>query len=75
MRKLDPKLPLVHWGIGLVYEQKGMYEEAIASMQKATSLSGSLNVKSSLGHAYAVAGRRDEARVILNEVTERSRRS
>ncbi len=75
MRKLDPKLPLVHWGIGLVYEQKAMYEEAIASLQKATSLSGSLNVKSSLGHAYAVARRRGEARAILDEVTERSRRS
>lgn len=75
LRKLDPKLPLVHWGIGLVCEQKGLYEEAIKSLQKATSLSTSLNFKSSLGHAYAIAHRRDEARAILGEVTERSRRS
>ncbi|MDQ2979892.1 MAG: protein kinase [Acidobacteriota bacterium] len=75
IRKLDPELPLVHWGIGLVYEQKGMYQEAIASLRKATTLSKSLNLKSSLGHAYAVAGKRGEARAILDEVTERSRRS
>jgi len=75
LRKLNPELPLVHWGIGLVYEQKGMHEEAIASFQKATSLSKSINMRSSLGHAYAAAGKRDEARAILEEIAERSRRS
>ncbi len=75
LKRLEPKLPLVHWGIGLVDEQKGLYKEAIASLQQATSLSASLNFKSSLAHAFAVAGRRDEARAILGEMEERSRRA
>ncbi len=75
LRRLEPKLPLVHWGIGLVHEQKRSYGEAIASLQQATSLSPSLNFKSSLGHAFALAGRRDEARAILGEITERSKRA
>lgn len=75
LRRLEPKLPIVHWGIGLVEEQKRSYEEAIASLQQATSLSASLNFKSSLGHAYAVAGRGDEARAILGEIKERSKRA
>jgi serine/threonine-protein kinase len=75
LRRLEPKLPLVHWGIGLVEEQKRSYGEAIASLKQATSLSTSLNFKSSLGHAYAVAGRRDEARAILGEIEERSKKA
>jgi len=75
LRRLEPKLPIVHWGIGLVDEQKRSYGEAIASLQQATSLSASLNFKSSLGHAYAVAGRKDEARAILGEIEERSKRA
>jgi TolB-like protein/Flp pilus assembly protein TadD len=75
LRRLEPKNPLVHWGIGLVEEQKRSYEEAIASFQQAASLSGSLNFKSSLAHAYALAGRKDEARTILGEIQERSKRA
>jgi eukaryotic-like serine/threonine-protein kinase len=75
LRRLEPKLPIAHWGIGLVEEQKRSYEEAIASLQEATSLSASLNFKSSLGHAYAVAGRKDEARAILREIKEQSKRA
>jgi serine/threonine protein kinase/tetratricopeptide (TPR) repeat protein len=75
LRRLEPKLPIVHWGIGLVEEQKLSYAEAIASLQQATTLSPSLNFKSSLGHAYAVAGRGDEARAILGEIEERSKKA
>jgi eukaryotic-like serine/threonine-protein kinase len=75
LRRLEPKLPIAHWGIGLVEEQKRSYEQAIASLQEATSLSASLNFKSSLGHAYAVAGRKDEARAILREIKEQSKRA
>ncbi|HEY3173895.1 MAG TPA: protein kinase [Thermoanaerobaculia bacterium] len=75
VRKLDPNLPLVHWGIGLSYEQKGQQEKAIEALQKATSLSKSLNLQSSLGHAYAVFGRRADAQSILNMLRERSKKS
>ncbi len=75
IRQLDPALPLAHWGIGLVYEQKGMEKEAIAALLKATSLSGSLNMKSSLGHAYAQFGKRKEAQEILKLLKDRSKQS
>lgn len=75
VRQLDPALPVVHWGIGLTYEQKGMGDEAIAALQKAATLSKSLNMQSSLGHAYGRFGRRAQAREILEMLTERSRKS
>jgi hypothetical protein len=45
------------------------------ALLKATSLSKSLNLQSSLGHAYARFGRREEAREILKMLKERSRGS
>jgi serine/threonine protein kinase/Tfp pilus assembly protein PilF len=75
VRRLDPTLTTAHWGIGLTYEQKGMEKEAIAALLKATSLSKSLNLQSSLGHAYAQFGKRAEAREILEMLKERSRQS
>ena len=71
----DASLPVVHWGIGLVYEQKRMFPEAIAAMQKATSLSASRNFQSSLAHVYAVSGRPDEARTVLVALQEASKRA
>ncbi|HTL29254.1 MAG TPA: protein kinase [Tepidisphaeraceae bacterium] len=75
VRELDPTLPLAHWGLGLTYEQKGMEKEAITALVKATSLSQSLNLQSSLGHAYAQFGRQAEAREILKMMKERSGQS
>jgi tetratricopeptide (TPR) repeat protein len=75
VRKLDPSAATVHWGIGLVYEQKRMYPEAIEAIQKATSLSASLNFQSSLAHVHAVAGNASEARTVLDALRERSRQS
>jgi tetratricopeptide (TPR) repeat protein len=75
VRQLDPTLSLAHWGIGLTYEQKGMENEAIAAFLKATSLSKSLNLQASLGHAYAQFGKRAEAREILKMLKERSRQN
>ena len=75
VRQLDPSLPLAHWGIGLIYEQKGTEKEAIAALLKATSLSKSLNLQSSLAHAHAQFGNRKEARETLKVMRERLRQS
>ena len=74
VRDLDPNFPVAQWGIGLAYEQKGMFSEAIAAIEKATSLSKSLNFQSSLGHAYALSGKREKAQAILDMLAERSKR-
>ena len=52
------------WGLALVQEQEGRPGEAIALLKPISG--SSLNRKSSLGHAYAVAGRAAEARSILD---------
>jgi TolB-like protein/Tfp pilus assembly protein PilF len=71
--EMDTNFALAHRYLGLAYEQKGMYTEAISEFQKAKSLSGARPLDAgSLGHAYAVAGRAAEARQVLKEVNERS---
>ena len=58
-----------HYTLGLAFEQKGMYEEAISELRKARETSGnSQNVLASLGHTYALAGQRNAAHKILDEL-------
>lgn len=51
------------YALGYVLGDAGKYEEAIAAHKKAGDLGA-------LGHTYALAGRRDEARKILAELEE-----
>jgi serine/threonine protein kinase/tetratricopeptide (TPR) repeat protein len=63
----------VKWGLALVLEQQGRPNEAIALLEPITG--SSLLRKSSLGHAYAVAGRTTRARSVLAELrTQATRR-
>src|SRR5262249_49881288 len=72
---LDPDYGLAQWYLGLAYEQKGMYPEAIDRLRRAGSLlQGHVAVEGDLGHAFAVAHREAEARAILARLRELSRR-
>jgi tetratricopeptide (TPR) repeat protein len=62
--ELDPNFAITHSVIGSAYLEKGMYEEAIAAIQKTGN-------ESYLGYAYALAGKRDEALAILEKMKER----
>jgi len=66
---------LMHANLGLGYEGTGKVLEAIAEYQRAVELSngGDLNAVASLGHAYAVAGRRYDAEKILHDLEQKSR--
>jgi len=67
---LDPNFARAHWVLGLVYEQTGKYEDAIAAFQKRAALSGSNSEDlAHLGHAYAIAGKRAEAQKVLTQLT------
>jgi tetratricopeptide (TPR) repeat protein len=55
--------------LGRVYVQMGLYAEAIAAFGHALQLSPQQDVLSALAHAYALAGRTEEARIILDEMT------
>jgi TolB-like protein/DNA-binding winged helix-turn-helix (wHTH) protein/Tfp pilus assembly protein PilF len=65
---------LTHANLGLGYEGTGKFPEAIAEYEKAIELSngGDLNAVASLGHAYAVAGRRYDAEKILHDLEQRA---
>ncbi|MFN2386377.1 MAG: protein kinase [Thermoanaerobaculia bacterium] len=75
IRQSDPGFAVAHWGAGLVYEQQRKTSEAIAAFEKAASLSKSANIRSSLAHAYARAGRVKDARAVLDELSERAKKS
>ncbi len=75
MLKYDPNFFSTHRYMGLAYEGKGKYAEAISELQKAVALShGSPLLKAELGHALAASGNRAEARKALAELQEMSER-
>ncbi len=71
--EMDPTFWSARWHLGLAYEQKGMYEAAIAELKQALNLAGDRSwILGELGYAYAVSGRRKEAEKVLRELRERS---
>ncbi len=76
--ELDPNFPPPHTYLPAAYEQKGMFEEAMAGFQRAiatTKGADNILVMASLGHVYAVSGRKTEARKILAELQRLSEHS
>src|SRR5436305_1481586 len=71
--EMDPAFDLTHWFLGQAYENKGQLAEAIAQYEKATQLNSDPAVQASLARAYALAGRKEEARKILDKLTTASR--
>ena len=61
--------PLHEW-LGLAYEQQSRSQEAIEEFQKAISLSNGVDGLGSLGHLYAMSGKKDEAQKILQKIDE-----
>jgi TolB-like protein/DNA-binding winged helix-turn-helix (wHTH) protein/Tfp pilus assembly protein PilF len=74
--EIDPNFHLAHAMLGMVYEQKGMNREAIAEYEKSVKSSegNSFRPSGTLGRAYALAGRRNEALKIVEELQALSKR-
>ncbi|HEY8198106.1 MAG TPA: protein kinase [Gemmatimonadales bacterium] len=71
--KSDSSDVLAKWGLALVAEQEGKLKKAIALLEP---ISGSSMLrKSSLGHAYALAGNTAKSRRILAELRDAAARS
>ena len=69
--ELDPDFAPLQWHMGWAYEQTGRHAEAIASAQKAITISGGNPLYiGSLGHAYAKAGELEAAREILEHLAK-----
>jgi TolB-like protein/DNA-binding winged helix-turn-helix (wHTH) protein/Flp pilus assembly protein TadD len=74
--EIDPNFAVGHYVLGQAFEQKHMYDEAIAEFQRAIDISGhSAAFDSSLAHAYAVSGRRQEATKIAKYLESSSDQS
>jgi TolB-like protein/tetratricopeptide (TPR) repeat protein len=70
----DDSIPIGHQRLGLAYEQKGMWPEAIVEFEAAVKQSNRVQLAiASLAHAYAVSGNQIEARKLLAELEERSK--
>lgn len=66
---MDPNFAVTHLRLGRAHLQIGSFEKGIEEIQKAVSLSPeSTEILAALGHAYAVSGKDDEARYIIEEL-------
>ena len=71
--EIDPSFPRTHFRLGRAYEQKKLYDLAISELQQAVTLSGGdASYKGSLGHAYALSGKPDQARQVLQDLERRT---
>jgi TolB-like protein/Flp pilus assembly protein TadD len=69
----NPHFSPAYWTLGLVQEQRGDLDEAVAAFQRAIELSPpSLRILGALGRALARAGRKTEALKVLGELEELS---
>jgi adenylate cyclase len=72
--ELDPNFWWSHQVLGLAYERKKQYREAISALEKARLLDVNPTSLGYLGYVSAVAGKGDEARKILEELKELSKK-
>ena len=70
----NPDFFLARVTLGMAYAQKGEAEKAIEEFEQAYNFEKNAIVLGFLGHAYALAGKRDEAEKKLNELEELAKR-
>jgi serine/threonine-protein kinase len=68
--EMDPNFAVPHLFLGRAYVQQGRYEEGLAEFQEYRRRSGGSAILAEIGHAQALAGRRDEARELLQELAQ-----
>jgi tetratricopeptide (TPR) repeat protein len=74
MLQMDSNSFWAHFELGRGYEQKGMYKEAIAQLNSASTLARHMTwARGALGHAYAVSGQRSQAQRVLDQLEELSK--
>jgi tetratricopeptide (TPR) repeat protein len=74
--QMDPNFAITHVFLADAYKQKGMFSEAIAEAEKSAELVNpdqSLTRIALLGHAYAVAGKTQQAQRVLAKLKTLSR--
>jgi len=68
---LEPQFAAAQSTLGLVYEQKGQFEEALLALEKTRAVAGGHpSTLAALSHTLASAGRWGEARAMLGQLTQ-----
>jgi tetratricopeptide (TPR) repeat protein len=72
---IDVNFWYAHWGLGVSYYQKGVYEKALEEQLKAKELykNWQPEIESQIGCNYARLGRREEAEQVLKNLLELGR--
>lgn len=74
--EIDPNFARAHFHLGLTQLRTGAFSDAITEFQKAVTLSPNVtDYKGGLGYAYGRAGKRTEARKLLDELKDRSKQT
>jgi len=72
---MDPDFILPHLVLGQAYEQKKAYDQAITELRRAADISrNSPPVLAALARTYAVSGRTTEARNLLDQLMQQSKK-
>jgi serine/threonine protein kinase/tetratricopeptide (TPR) repeat protein len=72
--EIDPNYWLSHVLLGIAYERKGQFTDAVTELEKAHSLENGPWVTGYLGYVYAAAGKKAEAQKVLAELIDLSKR-
>ncbi len=68
--ELEPNYPVTYWILGLLLRKMGRYEVALTEGEKGVKLSGGSSLTSAaLAQSFAIAGKRNEAIQILDDLT------
>ncbi len=71
--EMEPNFSMAHGFLAHAYQQKGRFDEAVVESQRALELQDNASRMAWLGHAYALAGRKREAREVLAKLQALSR--
>ena len=70
---MDPDFVEAHFNLGMIYEQKSLFKEAISEFSRVIRIAGDAPFWSAgLAHAYAVAGMKHKANKILRELQRKN---
>jgi serine/threonine-protein kinase len=73
--EIDANYVAAHQGLGMAFAGNRLHADAVASLQRAVTLSeGTPRILAHLGYAHAAAGNREEALRVLRELEELSKR-
>jgi len=73
--EMDKDWVVSYWRLAMIYAQKEMYNKALAATQSMKKLLGDKDplFLTTIGYIYSLSGKRDEAKKVLNELSEMSK--